>query len=183
MKLNKHLSRANSGIPNRGLTFEQFSAYKDRCLNYEDNLDPDHYFYDFDLKEHNSHAEQHDKISEKRRLEAEDQMRQKRLPPRVVIRKGKSAKTGTYSTKSSLNKLDMTESGVSPTRDTIAMSNFYERSLNMQDDPYGKLETITAPGLSISHKDGQLIPIEKSSLDSQTLQQSIVSEKFFFVPE
>ena len=41
----------------RGLTFEEFKAYKKRCLDPQIHLDTDHYFYGFDLKAHNANAE------------------------------------------------------------------------------------------------------------------------------
>ena len=48
-----------------GLTFDQFVAYKDRCANYSEKLEPDHYFYGFNLKAHNIHAEQQEVMIEK----------------------------------------------------------------------------------------------------------------------
>ena len=54
----------------RGLTFDDFVAYKARCLDPKTKLEPDHYFYNFDLKSHNANAEQVENVAERKRIES-----------------------------------------------------------------------------------------------------------------
>ena len=46
-----------SGTDKRGLSFDDFKAYKARCLEPQKYLDSNHYFYDFDLTNHNNNSE------------------------------------------------------------------------------------------------------------------------------
>ena len=68
----------------KGLSFEDFVAYKKRCLEPNTYLDEDHYFYDFDLKAHNANAEQMEKLAEKKRIEAATPKGPQRRPARPV---------------------------------------------------------------------------------------------------
>ena len=54
----------------RGLSFEDFKAYRNRCMEPKKYLDPDHYFYDFNLQSHNANAEQVEQLK-KKRMESE----------------------------------------------------------------------------------------------------------------
>lgn len=55
----------------KGLSFEDFVAYKKRCLEPEKHLNKEHYFWNFDLKSHNANAEQVEKVAEKNRIDSE----------------------------------------------------------------------------------------------------------------
>ncbi len=68
----------------KGLSFEDFIAYKKRCLEPNVHLDEDHFFYDFDLKAHNANAEQMINLAEKKRIEAETPKGPFRRPTRSV---------------------------------------------------------------------------------------------------
>ena len=70
----------------RGLTFDDFVAYKARCLDPRNKLEPDHYFYNFDLKSHNANADQVDKVAERKRIESETTKSTGRRPARLVTR-------------------------------------------------------------------------------------------------
>ena len=70
----------------KGLSFEDFVAYKKRCIEPEKHLDEDHYFWNFDLKSHNANAEQVEKVAERKRIESETPKLSKCRPPRLVTR-------------------------------------------------------------------------------------------------
>ena len=50
-------SERKSGTESRGLSFDDFKAYKARCLEPKKHLDNNHYFYNFDLSNHNTISE------------------------------------------------------------------------------------------------------------------------------
>ena len=50
----------------RGLSFEDFVKYKNRCLDPKNQLDSDHYFYNFNLQIHNANADQVESLRQKR---------------------------------------------------------------------------------------------------------------------
>ena len=55
-------------------------------MDPHNNLDPDHYFYDFNLTSHNANADQMEKVAERKRL-AELALRADKKPKsRIVIR-------------------------------------------------------------------------------------------------
>ena len=60
-----------SSVRKSGLSFDEFVAYKSRCMDPKSELDPDHYFHNFDLEAHNANAKQVIKIAEQKRIEAE----------------------------------------------------------------------------------------------------------------
>ena len=74
----------------KGLNFDDFVAYKKRCLEPEKYLDEDHFFWNFDLKSHNANAEQVEKVAERKRIENETPKISKRRPARLVTRVVKS---------------------------------------------------------------------------------------------
>ena len=70
MRSQQSMSDASKVSRPRGLSFDEFKAYRSRCLEPEKYLDEDHYFRNFDLKSHNANAEQLEKVAEAKRIEA-----------------------------------------------------------------------------------------------------------------